>query len=158
MRSPTAPATSSIGDRRVDAMLIEEVDVVGLEPAQRAFDHFANALRPAVPLGADLLAALDAKAEFGRDHDLVAAPFQRSAQQLLVGERPVDLGGVEEGAAELDCAMKRRNRLALVRRAIGLAHAHAAEADRGNLEPLAAELAFAQSHGSPSFDPAVLAR
>src|SRR5271163_303480 len=33
-------------DRRADAMLIEEVDVIGLEPAERAVHRFANAPRP----------------------------------------------------------------------------------------------------------------
>ena len=100
-------------DRGVDPVLIEEVDVIGLEPAQRAVHGFANVPRPAVPVSPDLLAALDAKAEFGRDHDLVATAFERPAEELLVGERPIDLGGVEEGAAELDCAMKRRDRTRL---------------------------------------------
>jgi hypothetical protein len=82
---------------------------------------------PAVPLGADLLSALDAEAEFGRDHDIVAETFQRPAELFLVLQGATDLGGVEERAAELDCAMKRRDRLALVRRPVGLAHPHAAE-------------------------------
>ena len=42
------------------------------------------------------------EAEFRGDHDLVADGGERFAHQLLVRERTVDLGGVEEGDAALD--------------------------------------------------------
>ena len=45
---------------------------------------------------------IDVEAELGGDHDLVAHRLQRLADDLLVGERAVDLGGVEEGDAALD--------------------------------------------------------
>ena len=138
----------------IDAVLVEEIDMIGLQPTERPVDGLANRPRPAVAFGADLLAAFEAEAEFRRDDDLVAPILQRPADELLVGERAIALGGVEERAAELDRPMKRRDRLAFVSRAVGLAHAHAAEADRGHLEPLAAKLAFAHSHESPSPDQA----
>ncbi len=81
---------------RVDAMLIEEVDDIGLEPLQRSLGDLPDVLRPAVE--AALLAGLriDIEAEFGGDHDLLAEGRQRFADKLLVGERAVDFRGVEE--------------------------------------------------------------
>ena len=61
-----------------------------------------DVLGPAVH--ADLLARLgiDLEAELGGDHHLVAHRRQRLADQFLIGEGAIDLGGVEEGDAALD--------------------------------------------------------
>ena len=83
-------------------MLVEEVDAVGPQPLQRALHRRANTLRPAVALDADLLAAGEDETELGRDDHLVAAAGEGSSEQVLVGERAVGLGGIEEGTAELD--------------------------------------------------------
>ena len=48
------------------------------------------------------LAASTLEAELRRDHDPVAHRCERLADQLLVGERAVDLGRVEERHATLD--------------------------------------------------------
>ena len=48
------------------------------------------------------LPALEVEAELRRDHDLIADGLERFADQLLVGERPIDLRGVEERHAALD--------------------------------------------------------
>ena len=119
-------------------MLIDQVDVIRAQPAQRCVDRGADRLGPAVPVDADLLVAVEAEAELGGDHDLVAPALERLAEQLLVLVRAISLGRVEEGAAKLDGAMQRGDRLAFVRRAIGLAHGHAAKTDRRDLQPLAA--------------------
>ena len=42
---------------------------------------------------------IDVEAELGRDHDAIAERSQSFADDLLVLERPIDLGGVEEGHA-----------------------------------------------------------
>ena len=68
-------------------------------------------------------------AELGGDDDLVAPAADRAADELLVGERAVDVGGVEEVDAELDGAMDRRDPFGLVARSVELGHAHAAEAE-----------------------------
>ena len=44
---------------------------------------------------------VEGEAELGRDHHAVADRLQGFAHQVLVGERAVDLGGVEEGDAPL---------------------------------------------------------
>jgi hypothetical protein len=78
-------------------------------------------------------------AELRRQLNAVAAVRDRTADQPLVLERPVHIRGVEEGHAQLERALDRGDRLALVRRAVELGHAHAAEPLCGYLEPLRAE-------------------
>src|SRR5262249_2339996 len=69
-----------------------------------------------------------------REDDLVASALEGTTEELLVGERAVHVRGVEQGHAELDGAVKGGDGLGLVARAVELAHAHAAEAEGGDLE------------------------
>ena len=66
----------------------------------------------------------------------------RAPDQLLVGVRAVDVGRVEQGDAEVERAVDGGDRLVVVARAVELRHAHAAEADGGDRQALAAESAF----------------
>ena len=84
----------------IDAVLIEEIDAVGLEPLQRRVGHLADVRGPAVEAG--LLSVLEPEPELGRDHHLVANRSERFADELFVRERPVHLGGVEERDAAVD--------------------------------------------------------
>ena len=79
---------------RVDAVLVEEVDPIGLEPLQRRLGHLANVRRPAVQ--PHQLAVVELEAELGGDHDLVAHGTERLADHLFVRERSVDFGRVEK--------------------------------------------------------------
>src|SRR5271163_3381364 len=133
--------------RRIDAMLIEQVDIVGAQPLQRALRRLANVLGPARSLDADLLSVYEAKTKLGGDYDLVAPPLESPSEQLLVCARTIDLGRVEEVASQFDGAMQCGDRFSLVRRTVGLAHAHATETDRRHLEALAAKFASAHRHG-----------
>jgi hypothetical protein len=88
-------------DRLVDAVLVVEVDVVDAEALQRGLAGLAHVVRLAVD--AEIAAVLAALvAELGGEHDLVAAAGDRAADELLVGERAVHVGGVEEGAPQLE--------------------------------------------------------
>ena len=136
---------------RVDAVLVVEVDVVGAqalaasasierrtfsgEPSMTRRSGWSVGRRPADP-------------ELRRDRHLVAAPGERPAEQLLVRVRAVDLGGVEERAAELERAVDRRDRLRLVGGAVEGAHAHAAEADGADGEVAEGAVAHAR-HATP---------
>jgi hypothetical protein len=114
---------------RVDAVLVEQIDRVDLEPLERALDGLFDVLRPAVepPL---LPLRVELEAELGRDHNLFAHWRKSFANEFFVRERSVDLGRVEEADAALDGRADERNHLLLVTRwAVGEAHAHAAEAD-----------------------------
>ncbi len=54
----------------------------------------------------------------------------------------VDVGGVEEGDAELERAMDGGDRLAVVALAVEVGHAHAAEREGGDFRPWGQECAF----------------
>jgi hypothetical protein len=76
---------------RIDAVLVEQVDVVGPQPLQRTFDHVAEVLGAAVEV--DDLALVEA--ELCADENLVAHRLQRLAHPLLVDERTKGFRGVE---------------------------------------------------------------
>lgn len=67
---------------------------------------------------------------------VVAPAADGAADEFLVLERPVRVGRVQEGDAEIERAMNGGDRLLLVGRAIELAHAHAAETDRRHAQCL----------------------
>jgi hypothetical protein len=93
---------------------------------------------------------LASDAELGRDDHLIAPALDGFAHQLLIGERPIDVGGIEKIDAELDCAVDGRNRLTVVAGAIKLRHAHATEADDGDLEPCTSQFARSLHFVNPS--------
>ena len=117
----------------IDAVLIEQVDDLGLESLQRAFDALLDVLGPAIlhllPVG------IDGDAELGGDHHLATEGRQAFAHQLFVRERAVDLGRVEKGDATFDGGMEQRDHLLLIgRRAVGHAHPHAPEPERRDFQ------------------------
>ena len=85
------------GDVGVDAVLVEQVDPVGLQPLERRVGHVPDVFRPAVEAAALAGAGVDVETELGRYHDLIAYRGEGLADEFLVGERPVGFGGVEEG-------------------------------------------------------------
>jgi hypothetical protein len=129
---------------RVDPVLIEEIDVVGPEAAQGARHRRPDILRAAVQPDPRLLPGLELKAKLGGEHDLVAPALEGPAEQFLVGVGTVDLRRVEKITAQLDGPVQGGDGLDFIRGAVGLAHAHAPEADGRHLQALAAEFAFAQ--------------
>ena len=84
-------------------MLVEKVNGLDPEALERAFDRLPDALpagwrrRDSRPVAGSMskpnLVAID---------HTVAERTQRLADDLLVLERPIDLGGVEEGDAPVD--------------------------------------------------------
>src|SRR5581483_2134245 len=67
---------------------------------------------------------------------------QRLADELFVGERAVDLGGVEERHAAFDRpANQRDHRFAIGGRTVAEAHSHAAEPERRHFETAVSQLA-----------------
>ena len=114
---------------RVDAVLIEQVDGIDLEPLERGLGDLLDVLRPAVQADpARPAVGIELEPELGGDHHLLAERGEGFAHELLVRERAVDLGGVEERDAAFDGRPNQRDHLLLVRgRAVAEAHAHAAE-------------------------------
>jgi hypothetical protein len=125
---------------RIDAVLVEEIDVIGLETLQRGLGHLPDALRATVE-ARGRVAAL--KAEFGRDDHLIAERGQGFAHEFLVRKWTVRLGSVEEGDVALNGRPDQRNSLVLADRwTIGEAQAHAAEPDRRDFQSTFSECAF----------------
>ena len=102
-----------------------------------------------LPSSADRLVAVPAHGEFGGDDQAVAPALDRAADQLLVGEGAIHLGGVEEGDAEVDRLVDGADRDVVVGMAVddvaAADHRHAADADGGDLEPLAEFAVFHHS-------------
>ena len=127
--------TGHVLDRhlRVDAVLVEEVDRVRPEPLERGVDAAPDRLGATVKTGD--LPVLVGESELRGDHDLVADGLERLADELLIVERPVHLGGVEEGLAAFDSRPGQVDHLRPVGNGqVALAHPHAAEPDCRDLE------------------------
>jgi hypothetical protein len=119
----------------VDAVLVVEVDVVGAQAPERAFQGQAHALGAAVGRARAALAVRD-QAELRGQHDLVTPPRDRPTDQLLVGVRPVDLGRVDQRDAQLQGSVDRADRLLLVAAGPGVEgrHAHRTQPDARDVE------------------------
>ena len=138
--------------RRVDAVLIVEVDGVDAEPLQRSVAGLAHVLRPAVD--AERLAVGVAHEPELRGHDDLRAPVaDRLADEAFVGVRPVDVGGVEQGHTEVDRAMDGGDGSGTIGGAIELRHAHAAEAEGGDGKAGRAEATLRNRCGHPGTIP-----
>ena len=138
-------------DRRlgVHAVLVEEVDVVQAQAAQRVVARLLHVLGPAVHAALGRVVAAD-DAELGGQHHLVAAVGDGAAHQLLVGAAAVHGGGVQEVHAQLDRAVDRGHRLGVVALAVELGHAHAAQPLGGCGQSLCAEWSLVDHAGDVS--------
>src|ERR1700733_4473350 len=119
--------------------------MIGPQPLERTVHSLSDVCGTAVGRS-EACASLDVPPKLRCEGDLIAPSNQRATQQILVRIGTIHLRGVEEGASELERSMERRNRLRLIRRAVGLAHAHTTEADRRDHAPRTAELTCAYSH------------
>jgi hypothetical protein len=113
-------------DLGIDAMLLVEVDRVDAQPPQARLAGLADVLRATV----DRARTPHDVAELRREDDLVAAVAYRAPHELLVVTGAVDVGGIEEGHAELERPVDRRDAVVVDGIAVGPGHRHAAESDR----------------------------
>jgi hypothetical protein len=122
---------------RLGTMDLVEVDPVGLEPPQGVLD-LADDPAPRV---AELVGVVAHRAvHLGREHDVVAAPGERLADDLLRLAARVDVGGVDEVDPGVEGAVDDLDALVVVRVAPAPEH-HRAEAQRGHLDAGAGERA-----------------
>jgi hypothetical protein len=133
-------------------MLIEQVDHVDLESLQRRvgnlFDVFGTTVQPEPARGA---VRFDLESELCRYHHLVADRRERRAKKLLVGEGPVDFGGIEEGDATVHRRTQEGDHLLFVARGtVGHAHAHTAEPESRDLEATVAQFSLLHVPRLPS--------
>jgi hypothetical protein len=134
--SPKAIGNLLDGDVRIDAMLVEEIDGVHLEALERRVGHRPDVLRTTIDAPGPLRGRrIEIEAELGGDDHLAFERGQSLADQLLIRERAVDFGRVEEVDAKFHGTMDEFDHLLLVRRrTIAGAHGHAAEADGRDFE------------------------
>ena len=132
----------------VGAVLIVEIHMVHAEPDQRRINGRSDVFRAAIGRAgaAPVVVGTADDAELGGDTDLATDRGEDPAEELLVVAETVDIGGVKQGDAEVDRAMQRRGGLVTVDRAVGVAHTHAAEANRGSGQAQGAELAGGNGH------------
>jgi hypothetical protein len=114
--------------------------VIGPEPLQRALTRAPDVLRAPVDAAVARLLGIDHEPELGRDLELVAAAGDGAPYKLLVRVRAVDLGGVEEGDAELERAIDRLESRRLIATAVGVRHPHATQSLRRYLQAVASQL------------------
>ena len=121
---------------RVDAMLIEQVDAVGSQPLEGRLGHrLICSGRLLVPPRRAPVSRSMSKPNLVAMTTWSRIGCERLADQFLVGERAVGLGRVEEGHAAIVGGADQLDHLGLVGgRPVGGAHAHAAEAEGGDLE------------------------
>src|SRR6184192_3127144 len=135
MRDQFLDRSRHVFDRhvRVDTVLIIEIQDVCPEPFQRTLNALFDALGPAV---LDLLpAGITSDPELGGDHHLSAYWRQRLPNELFVGVRTVNFGGIEECDAAFDGRADERDHRLLVRwETVALAHPHAAEPEGRDFE------------------------
>ena len=104
-------------------MLVEQVDGVDLQVLQRRLR--ADSIRTAVETAG--LSGTEVEAELCGDDDAFPKRFQCLAYKFLVGERAVDLGGVEECNAALHRRPDKRDHfLACRSRSTMIIQSHAA--------------------------------
>jgi hypothetical protein len=117
-------------------VLVVEVDGVDTEPLERGVAGLANVV--GIAADAKPLAVRPAHiSELRCQHDLIPSTGDRAPDELLIRERSVRVGRVEEVHAKVEGAVDRRDRLILVGRSVELGHAHAAQSELRDFEPLA---------------------
>jgi hypothetical protein len=135
-------------DVGVDPVLVEQVDGVDAEPGQRGVGDLLDVIRSAGETD-HLAVVIERRSELGGDDNLTLEWRQSFADQLLVDEGAVDLGGVEEGNAAVHSGADQGEHLLPVGLvAVATGHAHAAQPDGGDLKAVRAQGALV--HGSCS--------
>ena len=115
----------------VDPMLVEEVDVVGIEPLEHPFGCDLDMPGAAVQTRATLSCLrVDIPAELRGDDDLAADRGQSLADEFFIGERPVGLRCIEERHAMIGGGADERDAVLAIRcRTVSVAQTHATKAD-----------------------------
>ena len=129
-----------------------DVDVVGAQPAERVGEEVLRRLRAAGrcrrshPSGARMSPNLTLSTACSR-----FAASERVANEQLVVPRRVVVARVEQGDAGVERGLDRGDRLRLVRGAVEVGHAHAAESERRDVEAGGAERSCGHRESSPRF-------
>src|SRR5436305_4857303 len=149
-------ATNQLGHRaygffdrrlRIDPMLIIAIDAINAEPAQARFACLPYVLRFAVNAAKTWRIRVAQDSELRRDDNAMAFAANSASEQLLIGVRTINVGGIEEGNPKVDCAIDSGERFHIVVVAVEFRHAHTAESDCRNNRSAASK--FSLFHGCP---------
>ena len=114
----------------VNAVLIEQIDDIGLEALQRGLSDFLDMLWPTIQAGLFAGVRIKFEPELGGNHDFPTERSESFAHEFFVRERAVNFGGVEECDAAFHGRSDDRDHLLLFSgRTVAKAHSHAAEPD-----------------------------
>jgi hypothetical protein len=116
-------------------MQVVEIDIVGAQTGEALLECRTN-------LGALAETRYAAATELGRQHHVGAASGDRPADDLLAVTGPIDVGGVDEGHAELERACHGRLGVAVLRGAVDAGEAHGSEPDGRDHRPRISETAM----------------
>ncbi len=118
---------------RVHAMLVVKIDHFHVQALERSFTARANVFRAAVhsqefSIGRPLIA------ELGGEHHFVAPALNRFADQHLILEGAVHVGGIEEIHPVIERQVNGCDGLGVVGGAIKLRHSHASQPHARNFQ------------------------
>ena len=80
-------------------MLVIQIDGIDAQPPQTGFTARANILRPTIDAAPGWIIGVTHDAEFSGQERSIPLALERSADQLLMSKRPIDIGGIEQGNA-----------------------------------------------------------
>src|SRR5438270_806237 len=103
------------GHVRIDAVLVKQIDDVGLQPLERVFGDLLDVLWTTVQPSLLSGARIEFEPELGGDLYLVTHWSQRFAYEFLISKRTVDFSSVEEGYAAVHGGPDEGDHLLLVR-------------------------------------------
>ena len=129
---------------RVNTVLVEQIDDIGLESLEGGLGDFLDVFWPAIegsPPGSAI--GIRWKAELRCYHHPIAEWSKRFAHKFFICEWTVHFSGVEECDAAFESRSNQRNHFLLVRRrSVAKAHSHAAESERGDFQIALSKLAL----------------
>ena len=115
----------------IDAVLVEQIDGLDVEPLERCLGHLFDMLGPAIQAAV----GIQLEPELRGDHYLLTKGSEAFAHELFVDKGAVDFRRIEEGHAALDGEMQKSDHLLPVfGGTIGIVHSHAAQPDRRDLQ------------------------
>lgn len=86
-------------------MLIKQVDIVGVEPTQRAFYGCPDMGRSAVSFRACLFAIFKTETKLCGNDYLITPVLESPAEQFLIGKGAITFGRIKEVAAQFNGMM-----------------------------------------------------
>src|SRR5216684_8621609 len=121
---------------RVNAVLVEEINNLSLEPLERALHALLDVFRPAVQTHwTRIFLGLELEPELRCDYHLLTKGGEGFAHELFIRERAVDLSRIEECDAAFERSPNDRDHLLLGPHwTVTTGHPHAAETDGRNFE------------------------